>query len=433
MEPINKKYDNKFFLQSNPHWLSQKCYAIRMELGLPCLDGEVTLQSLQVEEIRRAVAAYFHMIFRGEMVKEPVHFGVQNCKQYSFIQLVATQKPDVFEAEFEFDWQGRNLTVADKPIQAYLDKAKFAIKSIEIVGVDEWESRVDEKKGYSITSPMVNVVSPVILDFPRISGVAMEKVQIEEPEIEYKEQVILYAGVGDRGDKLNILIPPYTNVMDMRNIGYDIIDLDTDISNDSIAILRRNKQSPTKLSVLDCAIVDPVREKYINWSLAVRYRLRYRKKYEFRRSSYLSTPYAWKLQKRIVSYLAELVKGLEKLPQSTVVQHNIWALSYYKFPNKMPNPWIINQSLHMLNRDWEFSIWYVAPKERWECYRPYSNWTKFLTYAIEHCLHGNYLANMFFRHKDPVISEISIACYPFNGLPPCALKAKDYYRYKVFF
>jgi len=68
------------------------------------------------------------------------------------------------------------------------------------------------------------------------------------------------------------------------------------------------------------------------------------------------------------------VSELRKLPKTQLIVHNIYALSHFRFPMRMPSPWLLNQVLNMLDRRWEMSNWYVYLNERWEPHQLFSNW-----------------------------------------------------------
>jgi len=368
--------DSKVFLMSNPTWLSQRLLATRLRLRLPVMEGNLVPEDLRNPEIKRAVAAYYHMILHQEMPDEVVHFGVQRTSNYSLLNLISSQPGFVFKSVFHYSYRnGRVESDGPRTIDEMVDAKRNASNGIDIVEVID-----NHSVNKAATMNDVDVENKVcVMMFPKIiresSCDGYTEASNEDLVLESSASI---TGEGHVGDKITIALPGVDAAVDLPVYDFFNMEVKRDVQYFGV--------TPGDFLDEHSPEVFPVTLTNRQWSVAVKYVVKSEGYTQYRVKkdtggdikARMSRRYNKMLDNKINIYFKILVSQLKLLPQTELVCHNITALSCYRIPIVMPSGELINQSLNMVGRKYECSHWYRWFEEKWRLHVSETDWRPIL-------------------------------------------------------
>jgi len=292
-----QEIESRTFLMRYPETLVNELFAVRLEMGLPCIQGVVTIESLKIEDIRASVAAFFFMIMRKEMPKEPVHFGLGECTSYSMVHLLATQKPDNFTSLFHFNTMYQVLSVGEVPIMSYAKQFTSFLKEITIIKVNDLQiSCIDVVE---VEGEFSEVICPVVADqiFCNKIDVDLDTSLGGEASL---EKFVMIFGRHIKGDSFQVIMPKYNALWDLEAIYYSDMNVSIRVQNsESLFVRVSGRHADGSSNVLKCYVIENG-----EWNIRLIYRIKYTQyaKYVPRPSTFFSE----KCEKKIRDYFSFL-------------------------------------------------------------------------------------------------------------------------------
>jgi len=371
----------------NPNWLSQRLLAIRLHLGLPCVQGHISAQSLRNETLRRSVSAYFHMILNSEMPDEPVHFGVQHAVDYKLMLLVCTQKLDVFKSLFSYGYEKDDVVVGGLPIADYI----LANSTDRIFAMSTVHSNVDSDSVEILSTAHASEIGDLVIvpSLPPVSrDSTIDYVRVECNEKISFHQDVLFTGEQPKGTKITLLVPSIDDFFDTDSVSFSSMSPSRKYSSNGIEFFeyfdddRLTSQlvtlqvlsSPWDL-VITLGFKGRISAKYLPSNI-------YAPRFNFDRRVLMVRDRMLSLEKRIRRYFLRLSDQLLLLDQTKLVCHNFSALVLYRFPMRMPSYGLINQSLNMVGWFSELGKDYNRLDEMWRFEDKSVDWSEKLSRAI---------------------------------------------------
>jgi len=352
-----------------PFDMAQKLYHMRISRNLPCIDGEVSFETLKQPLVRRAVCAYFYSLINMKILLEPVHFGCINHPQYKVIALAMTQGQYKFEPYCDYTWVDNKIVISE---DIQIDMKSLIQPPLFVVTQDD---RIIE----SHIVPIMASEESVSIVCSRTVGVRMPRgfnvVSVEVPgnEVRILERTITEVIVTEKDQQIMIIAEPrdvifplkdkVSTVVDsayrVRLVGGEFRGGHTEEKWDSDTDCYQQWCFKAVLPIVIVSI-DYYWEGYIDREYVKVEALEERSLY---------------LEKKSSDFFKEIYHDLSLLPERTrLVEHNMNALNRYEMGVLMPSVMLLNQSVCMVGKYWMCTPGYDWQEERWYPYRLFEDW-----------------------------------------------------------
>jgi len=364
---IERQYG--LILNPNPFLLGQKLHAMYLKLGLPCVSGIVTGDTLKNPEIRRSVAAFFYSVMESKILAEPVHFGCIGSAYYNQIAICVTQKKYDFIEIGPFVWDDVNVVVSDAITAMTVPYSDIMVCSVQ-------ESKVESTRPVTVT--LKESDNAIIMPIETPTSVRPSGFNVVSRDLNNKDKKISKSTVQivrvNIGQQIVVFVEPFENIFALGVNVYGTHKASYEL--ELRGAITRSKKKKVKEYLYDNMYHSiPV----IAVSETVMVIINYKWKGVLY-SEYVKVPkyleLSQKLEKRCEILFNELICELEAFPRTRIIEHLLFALVNYIPGYKMPNPALLNQVLDIVGRNWMCTSWYEANKQIWCPYTLFIDWVE---------------------------------------------------------
>lgn len=360
-------------MSRTPYDVYRAVYKFRLQHGLECMDGPLSLSDLKCERVMKAVCATLQSVRDEVIVKDECHFGIiENAHFFTFV-LICQQKTLNLDVIGKF--------TCDNDYNITCDACEIALtSSVTVVNVIDDQVDVDDDVEFYADDP--GIMFPLNMPVPSkpVVGFDVKYVPYTAPEV--REDSLDHVSVMNvnPGTLCTYVHMPIERYLPLSNLSHTVLEGNYELTVEGGKFLSRDEEDGEYSEKVK--IVGEELEEYVPFlvraetdNVSVRLNTRYVIEVD---GYYLSDPsmklFAMRFTNKCKKLFDMFISELLKLPKTQLVMHNLNVMRRVVYGWRMPGKELLNQVALMTGNGWACSIGYDKKLERWGFYRKWESW-----------------------------------------------------------
>lgn len=360
-------------MSRTPFSVYRAVYQFRLQHGLECLDGPLSLEDLKCERVMKAVYSAIISVTDEVMVRDECHFGMIDNPRFFAMALICQQKNFPLDIIGKFQVSDDYVVTCDACVDSFSSVISVVKVNDDQVDVTDDIEFINDEPGFMF---------PVNMPFPDrpVVGFDVKYTPYTVPEV--KEDSVDHVSVIQvNPDTLCTYVQmPLERYVPVANLSYSILEGSYELEVDNGVFLVRDDatgeyENKTKIIGEELEEYIPFVVKAQTEDVSVRLKLSYAVEVD----GYYSTDptmklFAMRFSNKCRKLFDIFISQLKKLPRTQLVMHNLHVLQHVIYGWRMPSKELINQVALMTGNDWACSQGYSRLFEKWRFYRRYESW-----------------------------------------------------------